>query len=196
LSISKQRDFVRSQQGFTLIELLIYSALIGFVLLIIGGFLINSLTAERTVKSGAEATNSGQLVAQSVTKGVRDSSALDLTTPFTGSLLLRALIVDDSIAAPATAHCQAWYFGGGELRTTTSPSAIPVPADHAAVSGWLLLATGVEQIGLTPVFSVAGSTADITLQTRPRDRPPVLLETTAVSRQPNVPPTEVAALCF
>ena len=187
---------MKSERGFTLIELLVSSMLSIIVLGVAGGILINALSTERTVQSSNQASNVAQLVAQSVTSGVRHASALRLSSPTSSSQVLRALIVDDALAEPAVAHCQAWYYGAGEVRTITSPTAIPVPANTAAASGWTLLADGAEQVGVVPVFAVSGTLVDVTVQFTTSMGLTVLIDTTAVGRQSALPPTEVANLCF
>ncbi|WP_168626189.1 MULTISPECIES: type II secretion system protein J [unclassified Cryobacterium] len=186
---------MRDERGITLVELIIYAMLSVLILSIVGGMLVNSLTAERIVRDSSQASNTGQLVAQSVTRGVRMASKLEVSTPTPDSVVMRALIVDDALASPATAHCEAWYFGNGELRTTRSPSAIPIPGSHADAEGWTLLATGVAEVGARPAFSVTGLSANLALELDTGDSSPLLIETSAVSRQ-QAPPTEVATLCF
>lgn len=187
---------MRDERGITLIELIIYAMLSILVLSVVGGMLINSFSAERVVRDSSDASNSGQLASQSITKGARMARALHVVTPSADSALLRVLIVDDALASPVVAHCEAWYFGDGELRTTRSSAAIAVPTTAADVADWTLLASRVEQVGTTPIFNVSGLSATLTMQLNTGEGSPVLIETTAVSRQPATPPTEVASLCF
>ena len=187
---------MRDERGITLVELIIYAMLSVLILAIVGGMLVNSLSAERIVRDSSQASNTGQLVAQSVTRGVRMASKLEVTTPTPDSVVLRVLIVDDALASPAaTAHCEAWYFGNGELRTTRSLSAIAIPGSHADAEGWTLLATGVAEVGAKPAFSVTGLSANLALELDTGESSPLLIETTAASRQ-QAPPTEVESLCF
>ena len=187
---------MRSERGFTMIELLIYSMLATVVLVIVGGMLINALNAQNTVRDATDASNTGQLVSQSVTHGVRHARALDLDAPTAGSEVLRALVVDDAVTTPVVAHCEAWYFGGGEIRTTRSDTQIPLPLNPADVSDWTLLADGALPVGTAPVFAISGLTADLRVQLDSGKGLPVLIETTAASRQPNVLPSGVESLCF
>lgn len=186
----------RDERGFSLIELVIYSMLAVLVLTIVGGMLINSLNAQALVRNSAQSSNTGQLVAQSVSHGVRNARALNLAAPTADTLVLRALIVDNAVASPPTAHCEAWYFGGGEVRTTRSDTAIAVPALPSDVSSWTLLAIGAGPVGSDPMVAVSGLTADLRVRLKEGTGAEILIETTAVSRQPATPPTEVEHLCF
>jgi prepilin-type N-terminal cleavage/methylation domain-containing protein len=187
---------MKSDRGFTLIELLVSSVLAVLVLSIVGGMLISSMSTENTVKDSTESTSLGQLASSSVTHGVRAASALSVTTPAADTQLLRALIVDDVLANPVVAHCESWFYADGELRTKRSSTAISVPASPADVAGWTLLADGVEQVGTTPVFALTGLTVDLTMQVAGDRGLTVLIDTTAVSRQPGDVPTEAVNLCF
>lgn len=182
--------------GLTLIELLIAIMLAVGVLLASGGMLISSLLAERTVTDATGSSNFGQLAAKSVSHGVFHASELAYTTPTVDSELLMALIIDDAVADPAIAHCEAWHVGGGEVRWTQSSTAITSPASAADAAGWTLLAEGVEPIGTSPVLAVAGLSVDLNMQLSGVRDVPILISTTAVSRQPANIPTEVEDLCF
>ena len=187
---------MKSERGLTLIELLVASALSVLVLMIVGGMIISAITTERTVQQSTAASSVGQLAASSITHGTRAASLLSLTAPAADTQLLRALIVDDVLSTPAVAHCEAWYFGGGEVRTTRSATAIPTPVTAADVASWTLLADGVTASGANPVFAVTGLELELLLQVTTQDGVTVLIDTTAVSRQSGLPPTEVATLCF
>ncbi|WP_166876985.1 type II secretion system protein [Salinibacterium sp. ZJ450] len=187
---------MKSERGMTLIELVIYSMLAVVVLTIVGGILINSINADKTVREASNASSSAQLVSQSFTHGVRHARELERAVPFAGAEVLRALIVDNAVSSPAAAHCEAWYFGAGEIRTTRSSSAIPLPVDATDVADWTLLAEGADPITGVQVFAQSDLTAALTVQVATGDEQPVLIETTAVSRQPDVIPIEVESLCF
>ncbi len=68
------------QRGFTLVEMLIAAGLMALVAAIIGGILINSLSAEKTVRTTTQAASAGQLVATSIERGVRNATWIDLAT--------------------------------------------------------------------------------------------------------------------
>lgn len=185
-----------SDRGFTLIELLVASALSVLVLSIVGGMIISSITTEHTVQESTESSTLAQLTSSSITHGVRHASSLDLSAPTPDTQLLRALIVDDVLATPVVAHCESWLYGDGEVRTKSSTAAIPVPASMAGAANWTLLADGVQAVGTTPVFTLTGLTVDLSMQLRGDLGVTVLVDTTAVSRQPGSIPTEVVNLCF
>lgn len=190
---------MRSEKGFTLIELMIASSLAILVLLIAGGMVLSSFSADRNVQQSRISSSHGQLVAESVTSGVRHASRVSLTSPTVDSQVLMALIVEDAVADPAIAHCQAWYFGDGQIRTTTSPTAIAVPLAPADVSNWSQLAEGVEAVGVAPVFTVpdpAAVAVGLVFQVKGDSGITLLIETTAVSRQPANAPSEVENQCF
>lgn len=176
-----KRGTVPREDGFTLVELLISSMLSVVVLGIVGAIIINSLQAERTVREENEAASQGQLVARSITNGVRNSSNLSLTLPASGTQLLRARVVGSG--PTATWSCQSWYFGAGEIRTKTAEAAIPVPT-ATDVASWTLLASGVSVVGATPVLASSGLRADLSYYVSTGAGRPVLFTTSAISRQP------------
>ncbi|MCU1418120.1 MAG: prepilin-type N-terminal cleavage/methylation protein [Schumannella sp.] len=187
---------MKSDRGFTLIELLVASALSIIVLSIVGGMIISSITTEHTVQESTESSTLAQITSSSITHGVRHASKLSLSAPSGNTQLLRALIVDDALASPVVAHCESWYYAGGTLRTKSSSTAIAVPTGSADVVNWTLLAEGVAPVGTIPVFTLTGSTVDLSMQVTGDRGLTVLIDTTAVSRQPSLAPTEVANLCF
>lgn len=190
--------------GFTLIELLIYSMLSIVVLLIVGGIFINSLKAERAVRAASVGTSTGQLVAQSLTNGVRNASSAKVSSPTAGTRLLMTRSVGSG-STPVWS-CRAWYFGDGQIRTTTSSAAIPVPTAPADVAGWMLLAKGVTadtSATPSPVFDFpSGDTAfssrqvDFVFNVSTGNGPSVLISSSAVSRQSPPPPTGESPACF
>jgi type II secretory pathway pseudopilin PulG len=183
---------MKAERGFTLIELLVYMMLATVVLLIVGGILINSLKAEQTVRNSVEGADTGQLVSQSVTKGVRNASAIRLTAPASDSQLLTVRTTDSTGWV-----CRAWYYGAGEVRMTTSAAAIATPTETEARS-WTLLGDDVRQVAGVPVFTLTGADrqVDLTLEAETGTGRPILISTSAFSRQP-VPATGVeTAPCF
>ena len=170
-----------SDEGFTLIELMVYIALSVVVLLIVGGIFINSVNAERTVRGVNSAANDGQLVAESVTNGVRNSSNINLTAPSPGSQLMMTRSVGS--AATAVWACNALYFRNGEIRWKQSTSAISAPS-AAELATWIVLNPNVKASGSTPVFALTARRIDLTFESNDRTSKAVLVKTSAVSRQP------------
>lgn len=184
---------MKAERGFTLIELLVYMMLAVVVLLIVGGILINSLKAEQAVRKSVEGADTGQLISQSVTKAVRNASAIQLTAPAADSQLLTVRTTD----AASGWVCRAWYYGAGEVRTTTSATAIATPTATQART-WTLLGKNIRQVSSAPVFALTGSDrkVDLGLEAATGNGLPILISTSALSRQP-VPATGVeSAPCF
>jgi type II secretory pathway pseudopilin PulG len=193
--MSGNRAVAPDERGFTLIELLIYSVLSIIVLTVVAGFLINSPKTEQLVRDASAAAGEGQAVARSISTGIQQAAKVDLATPTADTYVVRAMVIDDPFSVPTGAYCQAWYFGDGVVRTTRSDSTIPVPTTTADVSGWSVIASGVEPVDAIPVFSLAGRTLEFSFNIT-TDGDPVLIGTTATSRQPEAVPTDVGTLCF
>ena len=181
-----------SDDGFTLVELLIYIGLSVVVLLIVGGIFIISVNAERTVPGVNSATNTGQLVAQSVTNGVRNSSNISLTTPSSGTQLLMTRSVGS--ATTPVWSCNAWHFGSGEIRWKQSATAITTPT-AAQLATWTVLNADVKVSGTAPVFALTARRIDLTFESKNGTSKAVLIKTSAASRQP--PPAGAdSPICF
>ena len=170
-----------SDDGFTLIELLVYIVLSVVVLLIVGGIFLNSVNAERTVRGVNSATNSGQIAAQSVTNGVRNSSDIKLTAPAAGTQLLMTRSVGS--AATPIWTCNAWYVGSGEIRWKQSSTAISAPT-AAELATWTVLNADIKPAGSTPVFALIARRIDLTFESKNGTSKAVLVATSAASRQP------------
>ena len=175
-----------STRGFTLIELVVSAALGVLVMALVGGMLVSTLNAQSSVRAAAQSSNSGQLVAKALTRDVRGARDLITDVPFAGTCLLRVTVVDSALTAPVSVRFVAWYFGNGEIRTRRSTIAIPDPVSPTAVTtAWTLLATGVQRSGSSPVFTASGSQVALTFTVADPAGAPVLIQTTATSRQPS-----------
>lgn len=185
----------QKDEGFTLVELLVYIFLAVIVLTIVGSVLINSLRAESQVRDAAQSNSNAQLVAESLGKGIRNASAIEVTAPTADSILLRTRSIDAS--ATGAWFCHAWLWSNGELRTTRSTTAIPTP-DATTAAGWLLLATDVEPAGSAPVFALGAGdrSLDVALTVGVGDGVPVLLDSVMVAQQPIPATGKVTAPCF
>lgn len=183
-------------QGFTLVELLVYMLLAVVVLTIVSAILINSLRAENAVRVAAQATDSAQLVAQSLNRGVHNSSAIEVSAPAADAIVVRTRSLDSSSAG--VWRCEAWAVFDGDLRTTNSTSTIPAPSLASDVSSWLLLAEGVEPIGADPMFvlDADGRSLAVSVTVANGDGIPITLDTTIVSRQPTPATGRVTSPCF
>ncbi|WP_157962399.1 hypothetical protein [Homoserinimonas sp. OAct 916] len=183
-----------ADSGFTLVELIVYMSFATVILVIIGGLFINSLKAERSIRSASEATTLGQLVAQSVQAGVRNASAVRAESDTDGDLLIARRATAGAIAGWS---CQAWYYSNAERavysKTTTPAAAIELPTGGPEGS-WTKLGTGIDPVASSPVFQLtppadppvvdAPDSIDISFSVDAGERPPVLIETTAYSRTP------------
>ncbi|MDQ4137434.1 MAG: hypothetical protein M3116_01115 [Actinomycetota bacterium] len=169
-------------RGFSLVELIVASMLFILVIGGAGSILLSSLSAERALRGTTSSANTAQLAASSLTRGVRNAHVLSLSQPSAGTYVLRVLIVDDAAEGAATAHCEAWYLGGGEIRTTRSSAAIPLPASPGAVANWTLLADRVTPTA-EPMVALDGRTAQVAFQVADDEGQATLIRTTALSRQ-------------
>lgn len=184
-----------SDRGITLVELLVYMLLAIVVLTIVGSILINSFQAERQVRDAAQSNSTAQLVAESLGRGIRNASAVEVSAPTADTLLLRTRSLDGSDAG--SWYCQAWLISGGELRTSKSTTAIPAP-DAATAATWTLLASDVEQIGASPILALAADerSVDVRLTVGVGEGVPVTLDTVMVAQQPIPATGKVTAPCF
>jgi type II secretory pathway pseudopilin PulG len=144
-----------SQAGFTMVELLMYTALSIVVVTVAGGILISGLRTQGTAGSVTAAANTAQQIVRSVQAGVRNASAITVTsnaTTGTQLLLARTLGTDPN---STVASCQAWYYtpaNGGAIYTwkTTPASVISLPTGGPQ-GIWTILGAGV-----TPSDPVTG----------------------------------------
>jgi Tfp pilus assembly protein PilW len=170
-------------RGFTLVELLISSMLLMVVLAIVGSMLLSTVTTSKTVNSVTAASTAAQLVADSVARGIRNSSDFHLTTPAGTDQLLVARTAQG--AATINWVCAAWYYsatGGGTIRYTTSPSAIPAVPTAATLAGWTLLDTGVAPASGTGIFSATGAALTVAFNGLAGSRPAVFISSSATGR--------------
>jgi type II secretory pathway pseudopilin PulG len=178
-----------AEAGFTIVELLVYSVLSVIVLLIVGGILIKSLTVERSVREASEASNAGQLVATSVSHGVRNANEIWQSAPG----VVPQILMVRTVGSEETPNwrCQAWSYDSGEIRTTTSATAISTIQTADSVKSWMLLAEGVQPLIVAavpaPVFTVVGPRVDLGLDMSTSQGQPVLISTSSVSRHPFEP---------
>ncbi|SDK29229.1 hypothetical protein SAMN05216282_104203 [Cryobacterium psychrotolerans] len=182
-----------AEVGFSLIELLIYMVLAVVVLLVVGSLLINSLTAERTVRDAAQSSSTGQLVSKSVGQGVRNSSSIWRSPA--GAVPQVLIVRTAGTASTESWFCQAWSFQNGQIRSTSSPDLIPTTT--ANIATWTLIGDGMAPVAGFPVFGGSGRTVVLKLDVDSGKGQPLRIETSLHSRQP-VPATgvEVSLPCF
>lgn len=191
-------DVGRGDEGISLVELLIYMLLAVVVLTIVGGILINSLRVEAQVRDGVESASTVQLVTQSIGRGVRNASALEVSAPTADTLLLRTRSIDSDVDGGVW-RCNAWHVSAdGELRWTVSDAAISASPTESELSGWTLLGSALTPSATQPILEFSGTerSVRIAFSVRNGDGTPVIVDTTYVSRQP-VPATgEVREPCL
>jgi len=192
--LQSRMDRARSDAGITLAELLIYSFLAIIVLTLVGQFLINSLRVDAQVRDGAAAASNAQVAAASIGQGIRNASAVDLIEPEPGLLVLRTRSIGGG--EESAWFCQAWAIQDGNLRWTISPDAIPVSAE--AIASWTLIVDSVQPATAKPFFVVnpADRAVDFAFTIANGDGAPILIDTTAVSRQPIPATGRVSLPCF
>ncbi|TFC27484.1 hypothetical protein E3O25_10345 [Cryobacterium sp. TMT1-3] len=186
----KPRTAPITEQGFTLVELLVYSAFSVIILSLVGGMLISSLAAQKTIVSRAEASTTGQLLSQSIHGGVRNASAMQVIED--GQMLVVATAKDGK--EEAGEFCQAWVYieadnavyyqraAAGKANYITTPIA-------GDLEGWLMLGDGITPNDSAKPFFVSLGTppnevAVSFLVDTGSDNSPVLFESTTIARQP------------
>lgn len=150
----------RSDAGFTLVELLISSALVSVVVIVIGGVLISSMRADETVRTVTASTTDGQLVVNVIEGGVRNSTAITVSTAADG--VSRFAVA--RVAGPGGAECVAWFYDASldTIYSRTSPSAITAPTPGSVGTAWTPLSGGIvpdaDGAGTQyPVFAAEGA---------------------------------------
>jgi prepilin-type N-terminal cleavage/methylation domain-containing protein len=174
-----------ADKGFTLIELLIYMSLATIILVIVGGFMIDSLKVERDVTQAAEATTTAQLVSTSVQAAVRNGSGVSvLNAGADGSQMLVARTTTRNSAVSWI--CQAWYYSASNkaIYTTSTSPAVTIALPSAAPVGiWTLLGAGISpsKSGVS-VFGSTSSSATLNFEVAAGARQPVSVQSTTYTR--------------
>lgn len=185
--------------GFTIIELLVTSALSIIVLTIAGGILISGLRTQEMARTVTDAANTAQQIVRSIQAGVRNASAITVTSNATaGTQLLLARTVG-SDPNSTVASCQAWYYtplNGGAVYTmrTTPASVIPLPSGGPQ-GVWTILGTGVTPADPVTgkVFNApSGGRVELMFDVAAGTHPYVLINTMTYTPQS----TTVSAPCF
>jgi len=194
------RDFTKGNElGFTLIELMISTTLSIIVLMIAGGILISGLRTQEIARSVTNATNTAQQIVRSVQAGVKNASAITVSSnSSTGTqlLLVRTVSPDPNSTTPS---CQAWYYtpsnGGAVYTTKTTPaSAITLPVGGPQ-GVWTILGTGVSPAdpNTGKVFNAPnGGRVELKFDVAAGSHPYVLINTMTYNSQS----TAVSSPCF
>lgn len=195
-----KRNFSQAdERGFTLIELMISTGLTVIVLAITGGILISGLRTQEIARTVTEAANTAQQIVHSVQAGVKNASAITVSsnsTTGTQLLLVRTVSSDPNSTAPS---CQAWYYtptnGGAVYTTKTTPAAaITVPAGGPQ-GVWTILGKGVSPAdpNTGKVFNApSGGRVELKFDVAAGSHPYVLINTMTYNSQS----TAVSAPCF
>lgn len=187
----------RSDSGFTLVELLVSSALVTVVIVVVGGVLVSSMRADETVRSVTTSTTDGQLVANVIDGGMRNSTAVAVSTAADGVSSFAVA----RVAGTSGAECVAWFYDA-EVDTIfrrASPSAIAAPEPGSVGAEWIPLSAGivpdVDGAGTEyPVLAAEGSRG-LTLRyaVETGSGPSSLFITTITGRAPS---TNASPQCF
>lgn len=189
----------KDERGFTLVELMISTTLSIIVLVIAGGVLISGLRTQEIARTVTNATNTAQQIVHSVQAGVKNASAITVTSnSVTGTqlLLVRTVSSDPNSTAPS---CQAWYYtpaNGGAVYTkkTTPATAISLPSGGPQ-GIWTILGTGVSPADpiTGKVFNApSGGRVDLKFDVAAGSHPYVLINTMTYNSQS----TSVSSPCF
>jgi hypothetical protein len=169
------------------------------VLVIAGGVLISGLRTQEIAHSVTDAANTAQLIVHSVQAGVKNASAITVssnTTTGTQLLLVRTVSSDPASTAPS---CQAWYYtpaNGGAVYTkkTTPATAITVPSGGPQ-GVWTILGSGVSPADpiTGKVFNAPnGGRVELKFDVAAGSHPYVLINTMTYNSQS----TSVSSPCF
>lgn len=189
----------RRESGFTLVELMVTATLSIIVMGIAGGFLINGLRTQEMTRSVTEAANTAQQIVRSVQAGIKNASAITVTSDSiagTQLLLARTISTDPSSTA---ASCQAWYYtplNGGTVYTRRStPAALISLPSGGPLGVWTTLGTGITPADPTTgkVFNApSGGRVELKFDVAAGKHPYVLINTMTYSSQSMT----VSAPCF
>lgn len=195
-----KRNFSQAdERGFTLIELMISTGLTVIVLAITGGILISGLRTQEIARTVTEAANTAQQIVHSVQAGVKNASAITVTsnaTTGTQLLLVRTVSSDPNSTAPS---CQAWYYtptnGGAVYTTKTTPAAAITVPTGGPQGVWTILGKGVSPAdpNTGKVFNApSGGRVELKFDVAAGSHPYVLINTMTYNSQS----TAVSAPCF
>jgi len=170
------------EEGFTLIEVLVTSMLLVLVLAIAGTLIGSLSTTSRTVNSLTATTSSAQIAAESVERGIRNSSDFLLSVPSGTDQMLVARTAQSGTTLNWV--CSAWYYSaanGGSIRFKTSTTAIAAP-NAAALAQWTLLAQGVAPSSGTTIFSGSSPTLSFSFKSTSAGAGAATIKSTVLSR--------------
>src|SRR5438309_1578089 len=103
-----KRTEPRTEEGFTMIELIIAMMLLVLVLAIVGAMIFSLSSTSKTVQSLTATSSSSQVAAESIERGIRNSSDFLLTSPTGTDQMLVARTARGTTTL--TWVCAAWYY--------------------------------------------------------------------------------------
>ena len=168
--------------GFTMIELVIALMLLVLVLAIVGAMISSLSSTSRTVRSLTATSSSAQVAAESIERGIRNSSDFLLTNPTGTDQMLVARTARG--ATTISWVCAAWYYSsanGGSIRYRSSSSAIAAPS-ASTLATWTLLATGVSPTTGSAIFTGSSPTLSFSFTGTSAGGGSVAFASTALSR--------------
>jgi hypothetical protein len=176
---------IRSEGGFTLAELAMYGLLLSIVVAVGAGIIISGTAAEKTVRTVIGASTQGQLAADSIETGVRNSSGYSVTVPTSGTQLLSARVAQGG-SGSVQWTCAAWFYSpftnNGSIWYKASPTAITVNSG-TDFSSWVLLVNNVRPSTGNDIFSVGGDQVVFSFKTLAGTTdPPAKIASSASSR--------------
>lgn len=198
--ITTPRNFRKATDGgFTLVELSIASGLTVIILTIVGGILISGLRTQESTRGVTQAANTAQQIVHSVQSGVKNASAITVTSnAVTGTQLLMVRTVS-SDPNSTVASCQAWYYSptnGGVVYTNKTTPAATITLPSGGPQGvWTILGTGVSPAdpNTGKVFNAPnGGRVELKFDVAAGSHPYVLINTMTYSSQS----TTVSSPCF
>lgn len=198
-ALADDKDGKSDESGFTLIEFLISSGLSIIVLVIAGGVMIAGLRTQEIARSVTDAANTAQQIVRSVQAGVKNASAISVTSGATAGtqlLLVRTISSDPNSTAPS---CQAWYYtpsNGGAVYTTRTTPATAITVPTAGPQGaWTIIGTGISPADPVTgkVFNApSGGRIELKFDVAAGKHPYVLINTMTYNSQS----TAVSSPCF
>lgn len=198
------RSLREDDRGITLVELMVYIFLGVIVSTIVAGMLINALRVQVQVLDASTSADASTTLADSLGRGVRNSSDLAQSTPAPGGTLIRSRSLDSTPATSTSLDdrwvCLAWYAVEDRIYSRVSTAAIPDPTSTTP-AGWTLIASDVEAVDpTTPIFAVvnAGEGLEVAFVARTGDGGPQLVSTGITSLQAlnAASPERVSSPCF
>ena len=199
MTATREKITLSRDRGISLIEVLVARALSFIVVAIAGGILISGLRTQEAVRTVTEAANTAQQIVRSIQAGVRNASAITVSSDTAaGTQLLLARTIGSNPNSTA-ASCQAWYYtplnGGAVYTMRTTPAALISLPSGGPQGVWTILGRGVtaSDPATGKVFNApGGGRVELKFNVAANAHPYVLISTMTYTPQS----TTVSAPCF